>query len=59
MMGPHEVLAGQLVELERQPLREPPSRAYVVGAVALMVVPVLAGLVVAALGIWLLWRWLT
>ena len=35
-----------LREIERQPLREPPSAAYVVGAVALMVVPVLAGLVV-------------
>ena len=48
-----------LREVERQPLREPPSRAYVVGAVALMVVPVLAGIAVTVLGIWLLWRWLT
>ena len=48
-----------LREVERQPLREPPSTAYVVGAVALMVVPVLAGLVVTVLGFWLLWRWLT
>jgi hypothetical protein len=47
-----------LREVERQPLREPPSTAYIVGAVALMVVPVLAGLVATALGIWLLWRWL-
>jgi hypothetical protein len=48
-----------LREIERQPLREPPSTAYVVGAVALMLVPVLAGLAVAVLGIWLLWRWFT
>ena len=48
-----------LGEVERQPLREPPSRAYVVGAVALMLVPVLAGVVVTVLGIWLLVRWLT
>ena len=48
-----------LREVERQPLREPPSTAYVVGAVALMLVPVLAGVAVTVLGIWLLWRWLT
>ena len=48
-----------LREIEREPLREPPSTAYVVGAVALMIVPVLAGLVAAVLGIWFLWRWLT
>jgi hypothetical protein len=48
-----------LRELEKQPLREPPSTGYVVGAVALMAVPVLAGLAVTVLGIWLLWRWLT
>ena len=48
-----------LRELEREPLREPPTPAYVVGAVALMVVPVLAGVVATVLGIWLLWRWLT
>ena len=48
-----------LREIERQPLREPPSTAYVVGAVTLMLVPVLAGLAVAVLGIWLLWRWFT
>ena len=48
-----------LREVERQPLREPPSSAYVVGAVALMVVPVLAGIAVTVLGILLLWRWLT
>jgi hypothetical protein len=46
-------------ELEPQPLREPPSTAYVIGAVALMLVPVLAGVAVAVLGLWLLWRWLT
>jgi hypothetical protein len=46
-------------EIERQPLREPPSAAYVAGACALMLVPVLAGVAVAVLGIWLLWRWLT
>ena len=48
-----------LREIERQPLREPPSAAYVVGAVALMLVPVLAGVVVTVLGIWLLVRWLS
>ncbi|TGN66861.1 DUF4112 domain-containing protein [Nocardioides eburneiflavus] len=48
-----------LREVEREPLREPPSPAYVAGAVALMLVPVLAGIVVAVLGIWLLWRLLT
>jgi len=48
-----------LREVERQPLREPPSTAYVVGAGALMLVPVLAGVAVTVLGIWLLWRWLT
>ena len=46
-------------EIERQPLREPPSAAYVAGACALMLVPVLAGVAVAVLGIWLLWRWLS
>jgi Domain of unknown function (DUF4112) len=46
-------------EIERQPLREPPNAAYVVGAMALMVVPVLAGVAVTVLGIWLLVRWLT
>lgn len=48
-----------LREVERQPLREPPSAAYVAGAVALMIVPLLAGVAVAVLGIWLLWRLLT
>jgi hypothetical protein len=48
-----------LRELEREPLREPPTTAYVAGAVALMVVPVLAGVVATVLGTWLLWRWLT
>lgn len=47
-----------LRELEKQPLREPPSIAYVLGACALMVLPVLAGLAVAVLGVWLLVRWL-
>jgi hypothetical protein len=48
-----------LREIEREPMREPPSAAYVGGAVALMLVPVVAGLAVAVLGIWLLWRLLT
>ena len=48
-----------LREVEREPLREPPSTAYVAGAVALMLVPVLAGIAVTVLGIWLLWRWIT
>ncbi len=48
-----------LREIDSQPLREPPTPGYVVGAVALMVVPLLAGVAVAVLGIWLLVRWLT
>lgn len=48
-----------LREVEREPLREPPSAAYVAGAVALMLVPVVAGVVATVLGIWLLWRLLT
>lgn len=48
-----------LREVEREPLREPPTPAYVLGAVALMLVPLLAGVAVAVLGIWLLVRWLT
>jgi hypothetical protein len=48
-----------LREIEREPLREPPTAGYVAGAVALMVVPLLAGVAVAVLGIWLLVRWLT
>jgi len=48
-----------LREIEREPLREPPSVAYVVGAVALTLVPLLAGLAVTVLGIWLLWRWIS
>jgi hypothetical protein len=48
-----------LREVEREPLREPPSPAYVAGAVALMLVPVLAGIAATVLGIWLLWRWIT
>ncbi|PKH42879.1 DUF4112 domain-containing protein [Nocardioides alpinus] len=46
-------------EIEREPLREPPTPVYVAGAVALMAIPVLAGLAVAVLGFWLLVRWLT
>lgn len=46
-------------EVERQPLRQPPTGAYVLGAALLMVVPLLAGVVVTVLGIWLLWRWLS
>lgn len=48
-----------LREVERQPLREPPTPGYVAGAVALLAVPLLAGVAVAVLGIWLLVRWLT
>lgn len=48
-----------LREVEREPLREPPSPAYVAGAVALMLVPVLAGIAATVLGIWLLWAWIT
>ncbi|GAB3021561.1 hypothetical protein GCM10011376_21490 [Nocardioides flavus (ex Wang et al. 2016)] len=48
-----------LREVERQPLREPPSAAYVAGAAALMVVPLVAGIAATVLGIWLLWRWIT
>lgn len=48
-----------LHEIEREPLREPPTPGYVAGAVALVVVPLLAGVVVAVLAIWLLVRWLT
>ena len=48
-----------LREIEREPLREPPTADYVAGAVALMVVPLLAGVAVTVLGIWLLVRWLT
>lgn len=46
-------------EVERQPLREPPTPAYVAGAVLLMVVPVLAGVAATVLGLWLLWRWIS
>ncbi|RYB91169.1 DUF4112 domain-containing protein [Nocardioides oleivorans] len=48
-----------LREVEREPLREPPSTAYVAGAVALMLVPLLAGVAAAVLGIWLVWRLVT
>jgi hypothetical protein len=47
-----------LREVEREPLREPPTPGYVAGAVVLMVVPLLAGVAVAVLSIWLLIRWL-
>jgi hypothetical protein len=46
-------------EIDREPLRDPPSVAYVVGAVLLMLVPLLAGVAVAILGFWLLWRLIT
>jgi hypothetical protein len=48
-----------LREVEREPLREPPSAAYVAGALALTVVPIVAGLAVAVLSIWLLVRWIS
>lgn len=48
-----------LHEVEREPLREPPTPAYVVRAVVLMAVPIVAGLAVTVLGIWLLWRLVT
>jgi Domain of unknown function (DUF4112) len=48
-----------LREVEREPLREPPTTGYVLGAVALMAVPIVAGLAVTVLGIWLLWRLVT
>lgn len=48
-----------LREVEREPLREPPTPGYIAGAVALMVLPLLAGVAVAVLGIWLLVRWLS
>lgn len=48
-----------LREVEREPLREPPTPGYVLGAVLLMLVPLLAGVAVAVLGIWLLVRWVT
>lgn len=46
-------------EVEREPLREPPSVAYVAGAIALMLVPLVAGIAATVLGLWLLWRLLT
>ena len=46
-------------ELERRPVREAPTAGYVAGAVALMVVPLLAGIAVTVLGVWLLVRWLS
>lgn len=48
-----------LREVEREPLREPPTPLYVAGAMALMVVPFLAGVAVTVLGVWLLVQWLT
>jgi hypothetical protein len=47
-----------LREVEREPLREPPTAAYVAGAVALTAVPILAGLAVAVVMIVLLVRWI-
>lgn len=44
-------------EVELQPLREPPTMGYVVASVALMLVPLVAGLVITVLGLWLLVRW--
>ena len=43
--------------LLREIEREPPTAGYIAGAVALMVLPLLAGVAVAVLGIWLLVRW--
>ncbi len=40
-------------------MREPPTPLYVTGALALMVVPLLAGVAATVLGVWLLVRWLT
>lgn len=48
-----------LREVEREPLREPPTASYVAGAIALTVVPILAGVGVAILSIWLLVRWIS
>ena len=47
-----------VAEVEREPLREPPTLGYVLAAGVLMVVPLVAGLAVAVLSIWLLVRWL-
>ncbi|MDR7251121.1 hypothetical protein J2X46_000093 [Nocardioides sp. BE266] len=47
-----------LRELEKEPLREPPTPAYIAGALALTVVPILAGLAVAVFTIVLLVRWI-
>lgn len=46
-------------EVEARPLREAPTPGYVAGAVVLMIVPLLAGVAAAVLGVWLLWRLLT
>lgn len=46
-------------ELEGHPVREAPTVGYVVGAVALMVLPLLAGLAATVLGLWLIWRWVS
>jgi hypothetical protein len=46
-------------EVERQPLREAPSAGYVLGAVVLMIVPLLAGIAAAVFTVWLIWRWLS
>lgn len=46
-------------DLQRHPERKEPTVGYVAGAVVLMAVPLLAGLVVTVLGVWLLIRWLS
>ena len=45
-------------DLERNPVRRRPTAGYVAGAVAMMALPLVAGLAVAVLGIWLLVSWL-
>ncbi len=45
-----------LAEVERQPMREQPTLGYILGASLLLVLPLLAGLAAAALGLWFLWR---
>ena len=47
-----------LREVEREPLREPPTPAYVAGAVVLTTIPIIAGLAIAVLSIVLLVRWI-
>lgn len=45
-------------EIDRQPLREPPTAGYVAAAVALVVVPLILGLVLGILALVLLLRWI-